>query len=293
MKNPKLTKVVSIRVSEAVKKSLDNLAHDENISLNELGNQALEEFIAARRGKTRTTEEVLDENGGLAPTPESLSPFERKLLQLQSLNLATLSLYFEALPQQIKEDLKKQDEIQKESSNVSILANLSADVYAEASEVLAMGFTSEYRKALGGLDSEMPSQNGIFVHQVLGMFEHLKTYLSDPHCKLDPTLRQRLLESIVFLGFEPYNPMEAQMATLAAHLVNKGLYETIKADVAPKGFCKVKVHGASHLYRQMLVVYNRAMQDHLLSSTNGELAIPEKALIAIARICDPTQWPEP
>ncbi|MDO4911683.1 MAG: YfbU family protein [Corynebacterium sp.] len=292
MNNLKKNKVVSIRVSEQLKNSLDELAYEDNISLNELGTQALEEFVAARNNASPKTSETTDDNGGLAPTPESLSPFERKLLQLQSLNLAALGLYFQTLPDAVQDKLTEVDHLQSTRSGVPILASLDPDVYAEAAEMLALGFTSEYHKAIGGLDAEMPNQNGNFVHQVLGMFSHLKAYLSDPRCEIPRALRNQLLESIVFLGFESNDDAEAQMGSLAAHLVKKGLYENIKDDIAPNGFCKVRVGGASHLYRQMLVVYNRVMRNHFAIGSNADLTSLESELISIARICNPHQWSE-
>lgn len=247
--------VLNIRVDDAVRDQLKEMADADGMSLSEyVRDLLLEVVVPVHEQESRHGEE---------PAPDSMRIIDRKMLSMLHRILARV------LPEDANDvdgDLKYQ---------------------LERAKVLEAGFTGEYWMEMAGFSTELSQRDCARVSDILQMFRII-TYSIEDLRKNGSPVSKDLEFQLEFEGFDHNDPLEGQMADYVEYqLLDKDHWTELRPQI------KRNDNGNSHhrmldTYMRMLTEYRRIKDSRRRGARSGRhsylLTGDELQLIAAAQV---------
>lgn len=217
--------VITIRVDEAVRDDLDDLATSRGTTVSALVRGQIDALIGRERA------------GGEERGPVALPQVTRYSLALQHRTLDRLN---EVLGR-IDPDYEDPD--------------FEDGYYKHAVETLESGYSGEYDELFRGIDPEMSRQECGLLWDIFGMFSTLKLSLE----RLSPESRHELgeeaIDQLTFQGFDGNDPLELRLLVYARFLIGAGRWNDFAEHFTVEGGMGNSHFQALPGYLQMLKTY--------------------------------------
>lgn len=253
---------ITVRVDDAIRDALDEMAHDQGVKLSDLIRGLLQEAVIRIPASEERSREDPSE------TPDNLSSMDRQ----------TLALLHRILARVLPEDANDTDG--------------DPAYQLERARVLEAGYAREYTTEFAGIDEELTRRDCERVMDILDMFriiDYSVDHLRGESIPLDDDIVSRLQ----YLGFDHNDALEGKMADYVEYLIDKNRWAERRA------FVKGPSNGNSHmstfgLYGRMLTEYRRITERRQRASrTDYLLGIDDLKLLADATIHPSHRMAEP
>lgn len=238
---------ITVRVDDAIRDALDEMAHDQGVKLSDLVRGLLREAVIRIPESEDRSQEVPSE------TPDSLTSIDRQ----------TLALLHRILARVLPEDANDTDG--------------DPAYQLERARVLEAGYAREYTTEFAGVDEELTRRDCERVMDILDMFRIID-YSVDHLARESVAVDESVVSRLQYLGFDHNDALEGKMADYVEYLIDKNRWSE------RRDFVKGPSSGNSHmstlgLYGRMLTEYRRITErrqrvsrtDYLLSGDDLKL----------------------